>query len=176
MNPRYFIGITLPDELSSTISKTQKEFFTPAKTMEPLVPHLTLLDPNMLMELSPIYFLPKVKEIVEVTLPFEVTLTHLDMFDDRVLFISADSAELIILRKDLVKLIPEKVRAQYTVSREYIPHVTLAQAKPNQHLSDELITNIKTNIQPLLPQQITVKNLNQFLWIRPRTYRVKEIK
>lgn len=165
----------MPDELSTAVSQAQKKLLVPGQVMDPLVPHVTLLDPNMLMELSPTYFLPKVRQTAAVTLPFEVTLTHLDMFDSRVLFIRAESSELIKLRKDLVKLIPEKIRAQYTVNREYIPHVTLAQAKPNQHLSDEQITNIKTKIQPLLPQIITVRSLNQFQWIRPRTYRIKKI-
>jgi 2'-5' RNA ligase len=176
MNPRYFIGITLPDELSAAISKAQKKFFIPGKIMEPLVPHLTLLDPNLLMELSPIYFLPKVKKAAEATLPFEATLTDFGMFDDRVLFISAESPELINLRKDLVELIPEKIRAQYTVHREYVPHVTLAQTKPNQILTDQQVTNIKNKVQPLLPQKMMVKNLDQFQWIRPRTYEVKVIK
>lgn len=143
--------------------------------MEPLVPHITLLDPNTLLELSPMYFVPKVRKIAKDSLPFGVELTGLGSFGKRALYITVKSPKIVVLRQKLVRLLPDHIRAKHTDVREFIPHVTLAQAKPNQKLDQALIGKFGEQISPLLPCEFSVKNLDQFKWIRPRTYKVTKI-
>lgn len=175
MNPRYFIGITLPDDLSRKIASIQLELLTSRFVMEPLVPHITLLDPNTLLELSPMYFVPKVRQAAKDFLPLDIELADLDSFDRRALFISVKSQKIRSLREELVSILPDHIRSKHTVSREFIPHVTLAQAKPNQKLEHTLIDVFRKQITPLLPREFAVSSLDQFQWIRPRTYKVKRI-
>lgn len=175
MQPRYFIGILLPDELRHAIGKVQHELFAPHKVMEPLKPHITLLHPNLLETLSPIFFLPKVREVAEHHLPLTIKLTRIALFDKRVLHIAVDCPELDNLHHDLTDLLPESVRASYMQQRPFTPHVTLAQAKPKQKLTDELITEFQTRLESLLAQSFTATHLTEFRWLRPRTYRTTEI-
>lgn len=120
------------------------------------------------------HFVPKIKIAGTKILPIEIKLAHTDMFDNRVLFIYADSPLLITLHNDLMQLLPDQIRAQYT-GRKFQPHVTLAQAKPKQNLSPELIAKFKHRIDPLLPQTFTATQLTEFKWLRPHTYRLKDI-
>lgn len=141
--------------------------------MDPLVPHITLLDPNALLELSPIYFLPKAKSAATNFLPLQVKLTDLGFFDKRALYITVDSPDLIDLQAKLVEILPGHIRAKHMVNRKFVPHVTIAQAKPNQKLEDRLIKNFNSKMMPFLPVEFSVKNLESFKWVRPRTYEVK---
>ena len=175
MQPRYFIGIVLPTELSTKISRLQHDLLMPGKVMPPLVPHITLLDPNSLMTLAPSYFTPKVTALAAKILPIEVNLKRVEMFDRRVLYIAAEGSDLIELQKELVGLLPDKVKAQYIIGREFSPHVTLVQAKPKQNLSEELIKSFKNKLEPLLPYRFTVNHLAQFTWQSPRNYKVEAI-
>lgn len=175
MQPRYFIGITLPDPLSETIAAAQKRFIHDDKVMDPLVLHITLLHPNILMTLSPLYFLPLAKQIADAALPITIELTETAMFDDRVLHIAVKSPELLLLQKKLVDLLPDDIRARYEVGRTFTPHVTVAQAKPLQKLDPTLIEQCKKEIDPLLPMTFMAVNLSQFTWIRPRKYSIRTI-
>jgi 2'-5' RNA ligase len=175
MQPRYFIGITLPESLSEKIAKAQTELFGGHKVMEPLAAHITLLHPNILMTLSPLYFIPKVKEIAGTELPIDVELTKTTLFDERVLHIAVKSPELSALQQKLVELLPDDIRARYEVGRSFMPHVTLAQAKPLQKLDPALIEQMKKRIDPLLPKKFEAASLSQFTWIRPRKYRIQSV-
>lgn len=175
MHQRYFIGLTLPEHLSEKIRSAQNELFAGHKLMAPLTPHITLLHPNILMTLSPMYLLPKIKEVSQKSLPIEVNLKEVGRFDDRVLHISVNSPALLILQKQLVELLPEDIRARYEIGRDYTPHVTLAQAKPMQKLDPELISHFSATIKPLLPLKFEVNSLSKFTWIKPREYRVESV-
>ncbi len=175
MQPRYFIGLTLPRELSDKISRVQAALFTPGRIMQPLTPHITLLAPNTLMTLAPLYFIPRVRTAAQPFLPLEIHLTGCALFDKRVLHIAVDSPHLMDFQAALAELLPDKVRAQYEVGRPYTPHVTVAQAKPRQNLSDDQIDRYRQQLDPLLPQTFTATKLSQFKWLRPRTYQVSSI-
>jgi 2'-5' RNA ligase len=172
MHQRYFIGITLPDNLTDVLAKIQGELRDVPGLMEPLVPHITLLHPNILMTLSPLYFVPKVKIIASKTLPIKIDLTKTALFDKRVLHIVVKSPELIRLQSELVELLPDDIRARYQVGREFTPHVTIAQAKPLQELPETLIDNLRMKVDPLLPEKFEAVSLSQFTWLKPRTYKV----
>jgi 2'-5' RNA ligase len=175
MNPRYFIGILLPDEMRNEVGKIQHELLQPGKIMEPLKPHITLLHPNMVMNISPMYLVPKIKELTNQILPISINLTHTGMFDMRVLHIVVDSPEITDLYSKLTSLLPEETLASYSVGRSFAPHVTVAQTKPKQTLSDEQIYQYQKRIDPLLPYVFQVNKLTIFKWIRPRVYKVLPI-
>jgi 2'-5' RNA ligase len=175
MQPRYFIGITLPDSLSEKITLAQHELFSTHKVMEPLTPHITLLHPNILMTLSPLYFLPKVKEIADAELPIAIELSKTAIFDDRVLHIAVKSPGLLALQKKLVGLLPDDIRARYEVGRDYTPHVTLAQAKPLQGLDPLLVEQLQARVDSLLPKTFETANISKFTWIRPRKYKIQHV-
>jgi 2'-5' RNA ligase len=175
MNPRYFIGITMPEELSNKIAQIQSILYDHSEVMQPLVPHITLLHPNVLTSLSPMYFVPKVKELSADFLPFNAKLLDLNIFHNQVFHITVESFELLKLQKEMVKLLPDSVRAQYYVGREFTPHVTLAQSKPKQDLDPELMKIIEDKTKNLLPQSFEVKNLTKFTWLSPRNYKVVAI-
>lgn len=175
MHQRYFIGITLPEDLSRQISAVQHDLFIPGKVREPLTPHITLLQPDLLESSPPSYLVPKVERATDAKLPIIVSLGKAALFDQRVLYVAVHSPELYELHEELVKLLPDRVRAMYDISREFVPHVTLAQAKPKQELPPELVNNFKARVDPLLPYSFAAPNLSQFTRIRPRVYEVRKI-
>jgi 2'-5' RNA ligase len=175
MQPRYFIGITLPEKLSAKISQTQQTFLSPGKVMDPLVPHITLLNPNVLMTSPPSYFLPKARLAATRLLPITIELTHFEMFDNRVLYIAVNSDKLITLHGDLAQLLPEKVRAQYYVGRQFTPHLTIVQAKPQQTLSPDLVHQYRQHLAEFLPFKFVAPHLTVFIHLSPRTYMTEVI-
>ncbi|MBW3568818.1 2'-5' RNA ligase family protein [Candidatus Parcubacteria bacterium] len=175
MQPRYFIGIALPDELSSRISKIQNDLFQPGKVMQPLVPHITLLNPNMLEKLPPKDFIPQVRKVTNNILPVEIRLSEISMFKKRVIYIKAEGKAAVYLYDELVKLLPDSVRTKFTPNRKFEPHITLAQAKPKQNLDPKLTEQIKTRLSPLLPVHFEAQNLSRFIWQGPRIYQVTEV-
>lgn len=175
MHPRYFIGIAFPDDISGQITAVQKKLVGQYDVMEPLVPHITLLHPNILMTLSPLYFIPLAKKAADAALPIKLELTKVAMFDSRVLHIAVKSAALHRLHDELVELLPDDVRARYEIGRKFTPHVTLAQAKPLQTLDSQLITDVSAQIEPLLPQTFEARHISQFKSQRARTYTVQQI-
>lgn len=175
MQPRYFIGITLPDALSRQIAAIQKDLIKDTPVMQPLVPHITLLHPNILMTLSPLYLLPLVSKAAAGLLPISIELTGTAMFDRRVLYAAVKSPALPKLQKKLVELLPDDVRARYMVGREFTPHVTLLQAKPLQSLDPQLMADFKARMEPMLPVSFDVTALTSFVQQRARSYRVETI-
>lgn len=175
MQDRYFIAITLPDDLSKKISLVQHSLFQPGKVMQPLKPHITLLHPGMLETISPMHIVPMIKEVSSELLPIHINLEATDMFDKRALYIAAVSAELDNLYDQLVQLLPDNVRAQHTVGKNFTSHATLLQAKPKQNLDPKLVQTFKQRIDPLLPQSFTAHNLTLFKRLRPRTYKTTKI-
>jgi len=175
MNPRYFIGISLPDDLTKNLEALQAKISAGQPVMDPLIPHITLLHPNILMTLSPLYFLPKVKILASEILPLEIELTKVDLFDTRVGYIAVTCPGLTQLQEQLVQLLPTDLRARYNVGREYVPHVTLAQSKPLQKLSEEYISKIKSEVEPLLPFTFAVHELTEFRQHSSRKYVMNSI-
>ncbi|MDZ7785565.1 MAG: 2'-5' RNA ligase family protein [Candidatus Saccharibacteria bacterium] len=175
MHNRYFIGLTLPDELSERIHELQNEFHEPGKTMQPLVPHITLLPPNLLMSVSPMYLLPKLRPLGKAFLPLNIHLAATDMFGARVLFLTVENDRLKKLRREMLDLLPEKVQKSYSTEYSFTPHVTLLQAKPKQALPDETIKAFTHRLEPLLPREYTANRLHVFTRTKPRTYTVRPV-
>lgn len=172
MQPRYFIGLTLPDGLTRQIDEIRSRLLAGHKIMEPLVPHITLLHPNVLMSVPRQHVIPRMQQLASEHLPFKVELTHTGLFDQRVLYIAVSCPELTALRKALIGLLPENVQASYEIGRQFTPHVTIAQAKPMQKLPETLIEDLAAALNPLLPVVYKAEKLYSFVWVRPRLYKV----
>ncbi len=175
MNPRYLIGISLPDELSHAIEKIQEDILDGENVMQPLVPHITLMHPSLLATLSPLYFLPQAKNVAQDSLPITIKLLKTAMFDRRVLYIAVMSDDLSKLQKNLIELLPSDVKSRYEVGRHFLPHITVAQAMPMQSLSEDLVTRLNAKLSNLLPATFAVHNLTKFDSSGPRIYKPKSI-
>lgn len=175
VQPRNFIGITLPEDLSSNIELVQRELLIPGQVMEPLVPHITLLPPQCLETLAPAYIRSQVESVAKSHLPLAIHLGKTALFDRRIIYISVDETGLQELHGALISLLPDKTRAAYIVGREFIPHITIAQAKPKQELADDLIYTYRERIDSLLPQDFTVRHLTHFTRVAPRRYKLEQI-
>ncbi len=108
-------------------------------------------------------------------MPIEVKLSKTALFDKRVLYIAVDCPALIELRVELVKLLPDDIRARYAIGRDYTPHVTIAQAKPMHSLPDELIKNLKQHLDPLLPNSFLASNLHKFTQKAAQHFRITAV-
>lgn len=175
MQPRYFIAITLPEPFSWQVSELQKQLYLTSQTMEPLVPHITLLHPSILETLAPSHFVPKIKQVADQFLPFEIRLAQTALFDKHVFHITIDSPELVAMHEKLLDLLPDKIRAEYLIGREFTPHITLIQAKPRQKLDEVLISRAESLFKSLLPYTFTAARVTRFTWERPRSYRLETV-
>lgn len=172
---RWFIGALLPNMLSSAISQIQHELIDDKTMLNPLVPHITLIHPNPLMELSPLYFAPLAKQAATELLPCKVSLKSINIFNKNVLHITVDSPELVKIHNQLVSILPKNIQAQYFVGNNFVPHVTLAQSRDLNELSPEFIAKFTAKIEPLLPAEFTLNSLTRYEWQGSRTYSVKDL-
>ena len=122
---KYFIGIVPPPKTLERILTFQKSFPT-NKVWFYNEPHITLKAPSGLTEDRG--WLARVMVIIGNHEPFEIDFTHLDSFNDEVLFLSpAPSEGLMELHMKLVKeLCPdETMHKEFFEGEEYHPHLTL---------------------------------------------------
>jgi 2'-5' RNA ligase len=175
MQQHYFIGITLPKDLSKAIADIQRDLYQPQRVLLPLTPHITLLEPNLLSMLPTAEFIPEVKKLAEQFLPFKISLTRTSSFGKNVFYISAVSEELLEMQQNLEELLEKATYGRMHADRPFNPHVTLAQAKRSQILSIPFIEHYKSYVDPLLPKSFTVDELAYFQWVHPRSYALYEI-
>lgn len=172
MQARYFIGIALPVELSRVIMGLQQEMPASSKLMQPLVPHITLLHPDLLADIPPAQFLPRIKKATETFLPLSIRLTHTGRFGKRVLYIAIECPQIMRLQKQLLQLLPEENQDVQGGKRNFTPHITLVQARRKQPLPEQQTRALDEQIELLLPFHFEAEQLAVFTWIKPRTYRV----
>lgn len=172
---RWFIGALLPPNISKAITTVQHQLIDESTMLPPLVPHITLMHPNPLMELSPLYFAPLAKNVALELLPCEIKLGNIGTFNNNVLYISVESPELTQMHNQLVDLLPSKIQAQYFVGRNFVPHVTLAQTKNLNTFKPERTEQFKQAIEPLLPTSFTLHKLTRCEWQSPRSYTAKDL-
>ncbi|HEX5797040.1 MAG TPA: RNA 2',3'-cyclic phosphodiesterase [Candidatus Saccharimonadales bacterium] len=168
MNERYFIAISLPKDVSRHIEAIQKEILEGHPVMKPFQPHITLVPPNVLDSLPVETYVPRFKTVAQHYLPISIKLARTRTFENRVLYIEVEGPELINLQSELMKLLPQA--AIDKSNRDFVPHVTLAQAKPNQELADELKNRLNFKIEAILPYKFTAEYISKFKWLKPRTY------
>jgi len=172
---RYFIGMTLPSELSKAIATVQHDIYIPDIMLLPLTPHITLIEPNLLTMLPAEEFIPKVKDAASQFLPFTISLDQTSLFGKQVFYIDVKNEELAVLEMKLLKLLSDTTYGAVQINRPFQPHVTIAQAKYRQRLPLPLIESLRTRIEPLLPQKFSVHELVYFQWVHPRSYALYEI-
>lgn len=169
----YFIGIEVPGDLCYEIEKLQGEFHRERGTLQPLVPHITLLHPNCLKGIMPHELIPKVKEVAERYLPLNVELSSVQFFGSHVAFIEVNSLRLHSLHRQLANLLPEDIR-QSQFRYPFRPHITIAQIHRPRELSTDHIKQT-TEKALRLPVRVEIDSLSHFQWIRPRDYKTKLI-
>lgn len=172
---RWFIGTLLPPNISEAITTVQHKLIDESTMQPPLMPHITLMHPNPLMELSPLYFAPIAKIAAQKVLPCTIQLQHIAVFHNNVLYIAVKSPELIQIHNQLVSLLPKKIQAQFFVGRDFVPHVTLAQTKNLHTIKLEHAKQFKQAIEPLLPTSFTLHKLTRCEWQSPRSYTAKDL-
>jgi 2'-5' RNA ligase len=172
---RYFIGLTLPENITRLLEITRHKVFMPQTMLSPLQPHITLLHPNALMQSPPEDLLPKIRAAVQPFLPVKLTLTSLGWFDRRVIYLAVDCPALAQLQSILVAQLPEKIQAKFYDNREFTSHVTLSQAKPYQKLPEDLLDIYSRDLQKYLPSTCTISTLTLFRWQSPRHYKISPI-
>lgn len=166
---RYFIGLALPEELSGQLFDFKWRLHHDIKhSLKPLMPHITLLHPSSLQNISPEELLPKIKELAAPYLPFTIELQTVEAFEREVLYIKVDSPELVALQSQLVGLLPPKEQAAYH-QRTYTPHLTLAQVRHPHELDVETLH--KLTLQTItLPCQVPIRSISYFTQVNPREY------
>jgi 2'-5' RNA ligase len=172
---RWFIGVALPKELSETISQVQRELINEDTMQKPLVPHVTIIHPNPLMELSPLYFAPLAKKLTDSLLPCDIQLQSIGLLHSNVVYISVVSKQLQAIYDELVAALPHHIQAQYFVGKKFIAHVTVAQTRGRNSFDTAFVESVKKLIEPLLPTTFTVTNLTRFEWRASRNYIVKDL-
>lgn len=175
MNNRpYFIGLTLPGELSEHIFSLKWRLHGEIdQALKPLVPHITLLHPSSLQGIPKSEILPEIRKTAAPFLPLSLSLEAVGSFDRRVLYIRVHAPELEVLQPELVQLLPLKKQRQYH-QRGYTPHCTLAQVRAPLALDIEALKQ-RTAEQISLPQKISVDSISLFTQIRPREYDTRTI-
>lgn len=174
MHTSYFIGVELPSSIGNAITTAQAEIDPQTSHIAPLQPHITLINPDVLGAVSPLYYKPIVKEVAESFLPLQIELNDFGIFNERILYIAVESIALNALQAALVARLPEHVQAEYFVGKEFTAHVTVAQVR-GEKLKPEIIAAYKAKLESLLPIAFQVNSLTKFTREAPRQYKTKTI-
>lgn len=119
---KYFIGIQLPESYRKRIENVRDKF-----NFNSTIPHITIIAPPLLPE-DDIF----IKDLIDVCShiePFEVNLTGLNNFSDRVLYIDMNSDEII----NLNKAIREGLNLEEP-NKKFIPHLTIVKKRAGRYI------------------------------------------
>lgn len=170
----YFIGISLPADFDRQISQLQWQLHGLDKGMlKPIMPHITLLHPPSLQDITPDELLPRVHEVAARYLPLTIALQDIGFFGGRVCYIAAQSLQLESLQSQLIRLLPSEARELH-YKRPYLPHITLAQIYQPKTLDKEKLREVVGD-ELGLPRQFRVEHVDYFRRILPREYRAETI-
>lgn len=161
MQYQYFIGVMLPAQLSNKINAIQNSVYSKDIMLKPLVPHITLLHPQPLANISPMILIPKIREITK-NLNIQIKLEQFDNFNNSVFYINVKSPELLDLQLQLVELLPDQIKAKYFVGRKFVPHITIVQARPKLKLPSIITNRYKQKLSSELPYCFNINSLYKF--------------
>ncbi len=166
--PRYFIGLALPEDMNSQLFTLMRRLHQDvSESLKPLVQHITLLHPSSL-DMRPDDIIPRINDIAADFLPFTLTLTGIDHFQSRVLYLAVDSPELELLQPRLVELLRPDKQEVY-IQRGFTPHITLLQSKRGIQLDiPRLINEVSQHVS--FPIQLTISDVACFVQTAPREY------
>lgn len=122
---QYFIGIVPPEELKSKITNFQKKYNFQGMTAA-VEPHLTLKAQGGLTEDKT--WIDGVRKICANFSSFELTVGDPHIFGRDILYLSAQSPELVELHNVLVRTISptQEFIKKYFELEDFTPHITLA--------------------------------------------------
>jgi 2'-5' RNA ligase len=176
MPPSYFIGIALPQAIANHISSVQSKYYSEKQLLKPLLPHITIVHPQALHTISPLWLLPKIKALVNDFLPIEISIEGFGLFYKNVFYISVSSKGLMQLQFKLLELLPEDVRSRYyTGVNAYTPHITIVQSKPKYPLNDKQLFNYRNELSDLVGKKFTASSLTKFERTAPAKHKLISI-
>lgn len=176
MPPRYFIGLELPRDACNAISVVQDNLYDDKLLLKPLLPHVTIVQPNALQAISPMWLLPKLKPLVNSYFPLNIKIGELSVFNNSVLHFKIKSPELISLQFEIIDLLPPDILSRYYVGKNpYTPHVTIAQTNPKLSLNQIQISAYAKELKGLVNNQYIISSPSKFDHTSPRQYKVTKI-
>jgi 2'-5' RNA ligase len=167
---QYYVGLQLPPAVRSQIESVQRGLFDPARSIEPLEPHITLLPPPAVERIDPQDLALHAKAAAKDAWPLELTLTGTLSFGGHAVAIHAESDKIYELQRQLVRLLPFATEVSYYPHPKFLPHVTLVQAIRGKTLPAKLIERYNRELDTLLPLTFNVHHLTIFQWTGPRKY------
>ncbi len=146
---KYFIGASIPENYKNKIEILRAEFRF--LTTEP---HITIVPPPALPDDDS--FIKNVVEICKKTAAFKIKLTQIGQFGNRVLYISVQSPELVILYENIYESLNlEKEKRGYT------PHLTIVKQSPNRPIDIEKVKK-RAEIKLIPTVEYTLKSITVF--------------
>lgn len=150
---KYFIGAPIPRIYKNKIEMLRAEyrFFTTE-------PHITLVPPPALPEDD--IFIKKLIQVCKKTKAFDIKLSKLDQFGNKVLYVSVDSPSLIKLHENIYESLGLKMER-----RKYVPHLTIAKERPRRPID---IKNVRKRAEMKLlpPPNYTLNSI--LVYYQPR--------
>ena len=143
---QYFIGIKIPNNYNKTILSIRESLNL--KTTEP---HITIIPPNILPKDD--IFINELISCCSNIAQFDVEITDIGQFDDRVIFFKINSKEINNVKGKIVNalnLTEEK--------RKFVPHLTILKRKYMNRTNIEKVQQIVKNKLPA-KQIFTVSSL-----------------
>lgn len=176
MPPRYFIGLSLPNNITENISQVQNQIYNENLYLKPLLPHITIIAPNNLERVSPFWLIPKLKQIQTNLMPINIKLVSFGMFHSSNLHIKVESDNIIELYNQCLSLLPKVTISKHLVGKwQFNPHITIVQTKPKLILNQDKIELYKYHLQALIGQEFAINHLTKFEHTAPRQYQIKSI-
>jgi len=158
------------------ISDIQNNLYDEKLLLKPLVPHITIVHPNSLATVSPLWILPKINNATSHLLPININIDGLGSFSKYNLHLKVSSPQLNEIHHSIISLLPPNIyAANYIGKNQFVPHITIAQCKPMQQLSPKYINAYSQELKSLIGTQFNVKQLTKFEHTAPRQYQVKII-
>lgn len=173
-----FIGFGIPETVSNLITQYQSQFKDRDVYLKPLDPHITLLPPNVLSNLSLSESINKLQGLGSKFKSFSVNLDAINHFNERTLHIviNDNTGTLHALHTAMVENFNVKQIPDLHIGENYTPHITLVQTKHHQKFSGQSFNRLIRNTRAYfdLPLKVTLQQVHVFSHTAPRTYEVTQ--
>lgn len=127
----YFIGIVPPDRYKGRIEQLQSRWVDKSG----VEPHITLKAQGGLTH--DLAWLERVREVCKRVKPFRVVMGDPAYFGESILYLSAQSVELMELHRRIVQAVspsPELIKRYFELD-DFFPHMTLGQERYGNEIS-----------------------------------------
>ncbi len=148
---RYFIGLSVPDELAAAIVDIRRQFGVAGEAINKnSEPHMTLIPPFE-TSIAPEAIADELARSLTLIEPFTLETTKLGSFPPRVWYLGVEPHESLIALHELVARVIETRPSEYHFrggSEKFHPHLTLmTRLTPDEFRAAEAILRA-TNLPP----------------------------